>query len=89
MEFSCCLQLHNDPVVVEESEDTALVERNENFRADFFQSRSDEIPYVINWDSIACDSRDFLVMGDPFQTYNEEVERFLAKPRTIPPSGEQ
>jgi hypothetical protein len=21
-------------------------------------------------------------MGDPFQTYNEEVERFLAKPRT-------
>jgi len=41
MEFSCCLQLHNDPVVVEESEDTALVERNENFRADFFQSRSD------------------------------------------------
>jgi proteasome accessory factor A len=55
----------------------------------FFQSRSDEIPYVINWDSIACDSRDFLVMGDPFQTYNEEVQRFLAKPRTIPPSGEQ
>src|SRR5947207_1697397 len=55
----------------------------------FFQSRSDEIPYVINWDSIACDSRDLLVMGDPFQTYNEEVERFLAKPRTIPPSGEQ
>jgi hypothetical protein len=21
----------------------------------------------INWDSIACDSRDFLVMGDPFK----------------------
>ena len=39
-------------------------------------------PYVINWDSIACDNRDFLVMGDPFQTYNEEVDRFLAKPRT-------
>jgi len=49
----------------------------------FFQSRSGEIPYVINWDSIACDSRDFLVMGDPFQTYNEEVEKFLAKPRVI------
>ena len=30
-------------------------------------------PYVINWDSIACDSRDFLVMGDPFNDYNEEV----------------
>ena len=25
---------------------------------------------------IACDSRDFLVMGDPFQTYNEEVVAF-------------
>jgi proteasome accessory factor A len=44
-----------------------------------FQSCS--FPYVINWDSIACDSRDFLVMGDPFQTYNQEVEQFLLKPR--------
>jgi hypothetical protein len=35
-------------------------------------------PYVINWDSIACDSRDFLVMGDPFDNYLGEVERFLA-----------
>src|SRR5881396_2120446 len=46
----------------------------------FFQSCN--LPYVINWDSIACDSRDFLVMGNPFETYNDEVERFLAKPRT-------
>src|SRR6266536_1253454 len=46
----------------------------------FFQDCNS--PYVINWDSIACDNRDFLVMGDPFQTYNEEVDRFLAKPRT-------
>jgi hypothetical protein len=38
--------------------------------------------YIINWDSIACDNRDFLMMGDPFRTYNEEVEQFLAKPRT-------
>jgi len=45
----------------------------------FFQDCN--APYVINWDSIACDNRDFLVMGDPFQTYNVEVERFLAKPR--------
>jgi proteasome accessory factor A len=45
----------------------------------FFQNCS--FPYVINWDSIACDSRDSLVMGDPFQTYNQEVEQFLAKPR--------
>ena len=46
----------------------------------FFQKC--DLPYVINWDSIACDSRDFLVMGDPFETYNEEVDRFLAKPRS-------
>ena len=47
----------------------------------FFQNCS--YPYVINWDSIACDSRDSLVMGDPFQTYNQEVEQFLATPRSI------
>jgi proteasome accessory factor A len=38
-------------------------------------------PYVINWDSIAYDSRDFLVMGDPFETYTEEVDRFLSDRR--------
>jgi len=43
----------------------------------FFQQRHH--PYVINWDSIACDSRDFLVMGDPFNDYNEEVSRFLSR----------
>ena len=43
----------------------------------FFQQRHH--PYVINWDSIACDSRDFLVMGDPFNDYNEEVGRFLSR----------
>ena len=42
--------------------------------------KSDQ-PYVINWDSIACDSRDFLVMGNPFQNYMEEVAKFLAHPR--------
>jgi proteasome accessory factor A len=47
----------------------------------YFQER--QHPYVINWDSIAHDSRDFLVMGDPFQTYNDEVATFLAKPRSI------
>jgi hypothetical protein len=40
-----------------------------------------KLPYVINWDSIACESRDFLVMGDPFQTYEAEVERFLSQVR--------
>ncbi|MBA2743890.1 MAG: proteasome accessory factor PafA2 family protein [Chthoniobacterales bacterium] len=41
----------------------------------WFQKRRD--PYMINWDSIATDSREFLVMGDPFQTYDIEVGRFL------------
>jgi proteasome accessory factor A len=36
-------------------------------------------PYVINWDSIAAESREFLVMGDPFRTYLEEVERFVRR----------
>ncbi len=43
-------------------------------------------PYVVNWDSIAFDSRDFLVMGDPFQTYAEEVDDFFALER--PPASE-
>jgi hypothetical protein len=34
------------------------------------------------WKSAPSDSRDFLVMGNPFETYNDEVERFLEKPRT-------
>ena len=42
--------------------------------------KSDQ-PYVINWDSIACDNRDFLVMGNPFDTYRAEVARFLSQPR--------
>jgi len=42
-----------------------------------------EQPYVINWDSIACDNRDFLVMGNPFEIYGEEVAAFLAQPRPL------
>src|SRR5581483_11042704 len=38
-------------------------------------------PYVINWDSIAYDSRDFLVMSDPFETYTDEVVKFLSAKR--------
>jgi hypothetical protein len=41
----------------------------------FFQDAKQ--PYVINWDSIARDSHDFFVMGDPFATYSREVEEFL------------
>jgi hypothetical protein len=38
-------------------------------------------PYVINWDSIACESHDCLVMGNPFRTYTEEVEEFVRQKR--------
>ena len=44
-----------------------------------FQKRQQ--PYVINWDSIACEGRDFLLMGDPFNTYNDEVGAFLQQNR--------
>jgi proteasome accessory factor A len=44
-------------------------------------------PYVINWDSIAFDSRDFLVMSDPFETYTEEVGRFLSEHRPLRPNS--
>jgi proteasome accessory factor A len=44
-------------------------------------------PYVINWDSIAFDSRDFLVMSDPFETYTDEVTKFLSAKRT--PASEE
>ena len=40
----------------------------------WFQER--EQPYVINWDSVAIGSRDFLVMGDPFRTYESEMTGF-------------
>jgi proteasome accessory factor A len=45
-------------------------------------------PYVINWDSIAYDSRDFLVMGDPFETYSSEVAKFLSMKRSSHPPEE-
>ncbi|MEO7167413.1 MAG: proteasome accessory factor PafA2 family protein [Chthoniobacterales bacterium] len=43
--------------------------------------RKEKRPYVINWDSIACETHDFLVMGDPFETYVEEVEQFVRRKR--------
>jgi hypothetical protein len=39
-------------------------------------------PYVINWDSVACESHDFVVMGDPFHTYEPEIARFLEQARS-------
>jgi hypothetical protein len=50
------------------------------------QFQKGDRPYVINWDSIAYDSRDFLVMGDPFETYTKEVSKFLSAKR--PPASE-
>jgi proteasome accessory factor A len=48
--------------------------------------KSDQ-PYVINWDSIACDNRDFLVMSNPFEDYTAEVTKFLSHPRPPRPAG--
>ena len=47
--------------------------------------RREKRPYVINWDSIACESHDFLVMGDPFKTYVAEVEEFIQASRESEP----
>ena len=35
-------------------------------------------PYVINWDSVATDNQNYLIMGDPFDTYQAEMKAFLA-----------
>ncbi|MFN2475304.1 MAG: proteasome accessory factor PafA2 family protein [Chthoniobacterales bacterium] len=47
--------------------------------------------YVINWDSIATESRDFIIMGDPFDTYETEVDDFLARvqSRALAPETER
>ncbi|MDB6172040.1 MAG: uncharacterized protein JWL59_1351 [Chthoniobacteraceae bacterium] len=42
-----------------------------------FQGR--EIPYVINWDSIAIQMEDSLSMPDPFETYEAEVDALVNK----------
>ncbi|MGH8095428.1 MAG: proteasome accessory factor PafA2 family protein, partial [Chthoniobacterales bacterium] len=49
--------------------------------------RKEKRPYVINWDSIACESHDFLVMGDPFQTYVDEIEQFIQTRRRANPAA--
>ncbi len=41
--------------------------------------QKDDRPYVINWDSIAFDSRDFLVMGDPFRDLHGRGSRFSSQ----------
>jgi proteasome accessory factor A len=41
--------------------------------------RSSNIPYVINWDSIAAGPHDILLMSDPFRSYTAEVRAFLKR----------
>ncbi len=45
-------------------------------------------PYVVNWDSIARDNREFLLMQDPFQSYREEVAAFVSQ-ACEPPAAAQ
>jgi hypothetical protein len=40
-----------------------------------FQER--DLPYIINWDSVALDGQDYLPMPDPFKVYLDEVDSFL------------
>ncbi|HEY2122048.1 MAG TPA: proteasome accessory factor PafA2 family protein [Chthoniobacterales bacterium] len=40
-----------------------------------FQKRN--LPYIVNWDSIALESQDYLPMPDPFNDYHNEVGYFL------------
>src|ERR1700752_2661117 len=40
-----------------------------------FQKKN--LPYIINWDSIALESQDYLSMPDPFKTYSDAVDIFL------------
>ena len=35
------------------------------------------LPYVINWDSIALENQNYLMMPDPFENYEREVAEFL------------
>jgi hypothetical protein len=41
----------------------------------YFQEKN--LPYIINWDSIALENQDYLPMPDPFHKYQEEVDFFL------------
>lgn len=43
-----------------------------------------ERPYVINWDSVATDNHAFVVMGDPFDTYEGEVDNFIEQLKLEP-----
>ena len=42
------------------------------------QFQKKNLPYIINWDSVALESQDYLPMPDPFNAYDEEVDFFLS-----------
>ena len=39
--------------------------------------RANKLAYVINWDSISCENQSHFAMGDPFETYEAGIKRFL------------
>jgi Pup-ligase protein len=41
--------------------------------------RNCDLPYVINWDSIAAGPHEILLMSDPFSSYKAEVDAFLRR----------
>jgi proteasome accessory factor A len=45
--------------------------------------RDQPASYIINWDSIAVESKDPLVMGNPFHPYRAEVARLLSGERGL------
>ncbi len=40
--------------------------------------RDRQAPYVINWDSVSLENSSYLPMPDPFETYEPQVEEFVA-----------
>lgn len=40
--------------------------------------QKNNLPYLINWDSIALENQNYLMMPDPFDDYEAAVDRFLA-----------
>ena len=49
--------------------------KGRSFAVAQFQKRN--LPYIVNWDSIALESQDYLPMPDPFNAYEAEVNFFL------------
>ncbi len=48
----------------------------------FFRDR--DLPYQINWDSVAFDSQNYVSMSDPFDDYRAQMAEFLKQPPPKP-----